>query len=148
MKLSDIEGFEYDWLACDEAGNVALLTTAGRGYAPQVFLAAVDAYEAAIDGLLAMPIASRVESAPVLRNGLVNTWRDAVERGAYAFDVEHHDGLYSRVGVPETPTSISHLPSAVAEVVGRFRFRGLLFRDAVSISRADIEGSEGPSGSS
>jgi hypothetical protein len=30
----DIQGFEYDWLAVDLDGHVAVFTTAGDGFAP------------------------------------------------------------------------------------------------------------------
>lgn len=40
-----IQGFEYDWLACDQDGFVGFFSTAGGGYAPDEFLQDVDAHD-------------------------------------------------------------------------------------------------------
>ena len=73
----EVQGFEYDWLACDGAGHVALLSTAGGGYAPQALLADTEGTERAIEILLKLPLTSAVEVAPRVAEGLPNTWMQA-----------------------------------------------------------------------
>lgn len=51
----EILGLEYDWLASDAKGFVALFTTAGGGYAPTEFLKDTDAHDRAIDIILDLP---------------------------------------------------------------------------------------------
>lgn len=41
----EIHGLEFDWLARDADGNVALLSTAGGGYAPEEFLRDTDLHD-------------------------------------------------------------------------------------------------------
>ena len=140
-KLIEIQGLEYDWLACDDEGHVALLSTAGGGYAPQTYLADTDLHGDAIDVLLAMPVGSEVVEAPVLQRGVENTWRDMAKRGIYAFDADFFGGPYRRLGVPTTPKKLEELPSDVLEVVALCRLK-LRFRDAAVITREEIEASE------
>ena len=47
-------GFEYDWLASDVDGHVALFSTAGGGYAPNEFLRDTAEHDAAIELILAL----------------------------------------------------------------------------------------------
>src|SRR5262245_52257163 len=45
----EILGLEFDWLASDADGHVALFSTAGGGFAPDEFLSDTDAHDRAID---------------------------------------------------------------------------------------------------
>lgn len=47
----EIVGLEYDWLASDADGYVALFSTAGGRWAPQEFLEVTDAHDRAIDAI-------------------------------------------------------------------------------------------------
>jgi hypothetical protein len=44
----EIQGFEFDWLASDVGGFVALFSTAGAGDVPNAFLQDTGAHEKAI----------------------------------------------------------------------------------------------------
>ena len=84
----EIQGFEYDWLASDEGGCVALFSTAGAGYAPREFLLDTDAHDAAIDAVLALPPSTQASFAPDLGPDATNTWKLMAERGIYAYDCD------------------------------------------------------------
>ena len=83
----ELMGLEYDWLACDADGCVALFTTAGRGYAPVELRRDTDLYLRTIELILtdqtdhlggsggAFPI-GKVQIDP--RNG--NRYRDGEEK--------------------------------------------------------------------
>ncbi len=110
------QGYEFDWLASDAVGHVALFSTAGGGYAPEEFLRDTEAHDAAIDAILASPVTSRVCFAPELATGLVNTWRAVAERGVFAFDSDAQGGPYRLVAVPETPRLSAELPGIATTV--------------------------------
>lgn len=126
---ADIQGFEYDWLATDGDGHVALFSTAGGGYAPDAFLRDTDSHDAAIDAILASEPRSGVRFAPVLPPGRKNTWRLAAERGIFAFDSDPNGGPYRLVAAPDVPVRVRDLAEGVAAVVMDVRFAGLRFAE-------------------
>jgi hypothetical protein len=113
----DILGFEYDWLASDADGHVALFSTAGGGYAPASFLGDTESHGAAIEAILALPKSTETRFAPALAPDLENTWLMVAERGLFAFDSHADGGPYRMVAAPEAPIHVSRLPSSVASVV-------------------------------
>jgi hypothetical protein len=113
----DIEGREYDWLASDITGCVALFSTAGAGYAPRAFLEDTDAHYEAIQALLALPETTVAARAPQLSDEYVNTWKLVAERGLYAYDCNPNGGPYQLVAVPATPIRTDQLPPAIAHLV-------------------------------
>jgi len=113
----DILGYEYDWLATDINGLVALFSTAGGGYAPEQFLRDTDAHDAAIDAILAIPATTQARFAPKLSPNLKNTWQQLAERGLFAFDSDPHGGPYRQVAAPVMPVHVDDLPLGAREVV-------------------------------
>ena len=102
----EIQGFEYDWLACDLDGCVALFSTAGAGYPPEEFLEDTDVYDAAIDAVLALPASTTAKVAPPTRPGFTNTWTLAAERGLFAFDCDPNGGPYVLAAAPTAATRV------------------------------------------
>lgn len=123
----EILGLEFDWLASDADGYVALFSTAGGGYAPDEFLRDTDAHDAAIDAVLASPASTVARFAPELPPGLKNTWRMVAERGLFAFDSDPHGGPYRMVAAPADPIRIVDLPRSVIDIVGRLKLRQVRF---------------------
>ena len=115
----EIQGFEFDWLASDVGGFVALFSTAGAGDVPNAFLQDTGAHETAIDAVLALPASTQARFAPTIGPNLVNTWRLVAERGLYAFDCDPSGGPYRLVAAPTVAVPIANLPSIVAEVARR-----------------------------
>lgn len=135
----EIQGFEYDWLASDADGHVALFSTAGGGFAPEEFLRDTEAHDAAIDALLASAVCTRARFAPRLLSGLENTWLLMAERGVYAFDSDPHGAPYRLVAAPEQPILIANLPEAAASVARQVSFPHLRFSVLKEISRNMLE---------
>ncbi|WP_437719848.1 hypothetical protein [Sorangium sp. So ce861] len=123
----DILGLEFDWLASDADGYVALFSTAGGGYAPDEFLRDTDAHDAAIDAVLAWPASTVARFAPELPPGLKNTWRLVAERGLFAFDSDPHGGPYRMVAAPADPVRIFDLPRIVIGIVECLKLRQVRF---------------------
>jgi hypothetical protein len=133
----DIQGLEYDWLASDSEGHVALFSTAGAGHAPREFLLDTDAHDAAIDAILAGPATTTARFAPTVAPGLKNTWALVAERGLFAFDCDPNGGPYRKVAAPQLPIRIESLPAAAVEVVSRIRL-AVRFEHQTSLSAEDF----------
>jgi len=115
----DIRGIEYDWLACDEHGHVALLSTAGGGRAPRLVIEDTSAQDAAIELLLAERKLCAPRFAPDLDETFVNTWKLMAMRGIFAFDSDAHGGPYRLVAAPTEPRLALQLPYLVRRVASR-----------------------------
>jgi hypothetical protein len=92
----DLLGTEYDWLTQDADGHVGLFSTAGGGYVPEKAWRHINAHDAAIAAILALPPSTTARFAPEVGAGLENTWRLVAERGLFAFDSDH-GGPYNLV---------------------------------------------------
>ncbi|MDF3070707.1 MAG: hypothetical protein K0R38_6308 [Polyangiaceae bacterium] len=128
-----VSGFEFDWLASDADGCVALFSTAGGGFAPMSFLRDPDAHQVAIDELLAAPASTTVRFAPEFPAAPQNTWRLVAERGLYAYDSDAQGGAYRLLAAPSVPARVADLPAAAREVAGSIRFQHLRFSELTSV---------------
>jgi hypothetical protein len=127
--LVDLRGFEYDWLACDGSGHVALFSTAGGGYAPDELRGDTRAFENAIAAILAAPATTTVRFAPRVAAGHTNTWQLVAERGLFAYDSDPEGGPYRLVAAPDRAAPLAELSQQVVEVVRRIFFPSLRFAD-------------------
>lgn len=112
----ECEGLEFDWFCADVNGELAVFTSAGKGFIPSsVFEAGVHAYNEFI-----RCIASHVhcEAQLVTReSGVFRDWKLLAEHGLYAFDFQdvHRKGserkhCYDLIYRPSTPALVSELP--------------------------------------
>ena len=139
----DIAGLEYDWLAVDAEGLVGLLSTAGGGYAPDAFLADIDAFDAAIAMILSLPTCTTTATCSrELPAARANTWKLMAERGLFAFDSDPHAGPYRLIAAPHRPVSLEDLPPMVRGVAGRVVLSTVASRVARAISERDIRQQE------
>ena len=138
----DVLGFEYDWLASDAEGHVALFSTAGAGYAPGQFLQDTDAHDAAIDAILQMPAITQASFAPEIPPTLKNKWKQVAERGLYAFDCDPVGGPYRLVAAPVVARRVEDLPVQAREAVAHIQFRTLRFRDHSTLTGDVLRESE------
>jgi len=136
--LNDIAGFEYDWLACDCSGQIALLTTAGSGYAPKALLTDTDSYDHAIELILNSEQTTTVVIYPNIDNGLNNIWKAFSDRGIYGYDADYNNGKYSLVSFPASPLLIIDLPVEAQRVATRFKFINFSLNSKKAIIKLDI----------
>ncbi len=116
-----IQGIEYDWLAVDEMGCVALFSTAGAGYAPGARLHDTDVHKRAVQAVLGLPASTVARFFPDLNPRCINTWRLVAERGLYAYDCNPNGGPYRLIAAPTVPAHVDALPSLVGEVTASLR---------------------------
>lgn len=131
----EIRGLEYDWLAVDANGHVALFSTAGGGYAPPEFLRDTDLHDAGIDALMASPRRTTARFFPKVANGLPNAWKSAAESGAYAFDSDPSGGAYRLVASPEIPALIDDFPESTRLAAKRVHLADVSFQAMEDIGR-------------
>jgi hypothetical protein len=130
----NIRGLDFDWLASDAGGFVALFSTAGGGYVPERILRNTDAQCSALDAILALPQTTAARFAPDLPEHLSNIWRLAAERGVFAFDSDFSGGDYRLVAAPETPVLATALPAVVAALVLDLRYPDIRFEVSNTIT--------------
>lgn len=135
----EIRGFEFDWLATDAAGQVALFSTAGGGYAPDAFLEDTEAHDEAIAAIVSAPSSTTAREAPIVQEGLTNTWRIVAERGLFAFDADAHGGGYRLVAIPEKAAVLGDLPVEAVVVAKRIKLGNLVFGRAPVIQADALE---------
>ena len=134
QRPKDIRGFEYDWLACDANWRAAFFSTAGSGYAPRELVEDTEAYDRAIDAILAAPATTRARFAPEVIAGRANIWALMAERGLFAYDSDPHGGPYRLVAAPEVAADVADLPEAAADIIGRVVFKNLRFGDVTELT--------------
>lgn len=138
MKQLDIAGYEYDWLAVDGDGHVALFSTAGSGFAPESFLRDIDAHDVAIEAILSAPPTTSVRFSPDVPPDRDNTWRRVAERGVFAFDTDPTGGPYRLVAAPGEPAKLGQLPLAVSRAVEGITITSRSFAHVTTITDADL----------
>jgi hypothetical protein len=133
------EGVEYDWLAVDAEGFVALFSTAGAGFAPDELLRDPEAFDAAIDAILEMPARSAAECDRDLPTGYANTWKLVAERGLFAFDSHPSGGgPYRVIARPHVPIRATDLPPLASSVAGRIVLPAVSFKTATEVNDEQI----------
>lgn len=142
----EILGFEYDWLACDGDGHVAIFTTAGGSPAPEEFLRDTDAHQRAIEATLALRPLTVAVFAPMLNPGLDNTWLELAERGLFGFDGDPNGGPYAKVAAPLRPVHVDDLPPEAVAVARRLVFPQLIFSAVDRVAPEELGKFEGLSG--
>jgi hypothetical protein len=110
---SDLWGWEWDFVAVDSAGHVAVLSSAGYGPIPEPVLAARDDVERADDAIAALPTITRAIPDNPEREGNFSDWYSLSERGLFAYDWNLWHGPYERIASPAEPLDIDSLPEHV-----------------------------------
>jgi len=134
----DLLGWDFEWLACDADGHVGLFTTAGGGFMPEKAWRDIQALDAALEAIYRLPTTTTARFAPEVRAGFLNTWREAAERGMFAFDSDVDGVPYSLVASPMTPVHASDFPAIVVDVLSRVQYAHLNFATATTISAESL----------
>ncbi|HSD87871.1 MAG TPA: hypothetical protein VLB44_10170 [Kofleriaceae bacterium] len=106
---------EFDWLAWDADGFVALFSSAGFGPVPEKLPAMVDAIDAALERMKALPLTGDETAEP-------DEWLAAAQRGFFAFDWAHGHDRYELEALPKRTLRIDEIhDEAIRELVSRVR---------------------------
>lgn len=110
-------GIEWDFLAVDATGSVALLSSAGYGPIPARVLAQRSLVERAVSELDAHPVVGAAEDRrdPSNRSGDYSDWFTMSERGLFAYDWRVHHGPYGLVSAPTVALEVSALGRTIRE---------------------------------
>jgi hypothetical protein len=135
---TDILGTEYDWLATDEDGHVAMFSTAGGGFAPATFLRDTDAHDAAIRALIAVPPSSELALSTGLTPRVDDMWDELAKRGVYAYDSSYSGGPYELIAAPATPVNVDELPKEIAAIAKRIRIPGIRFGSVTTLHCGEL----------
>lgn len=125
-------GLDFDWLASDAEGYVALFASAGGEIPPDAVLRDLAAHVRALGVLLAAPASTRALFAP--SGGGEGRWRAAAERGLFVYRCSPAGGPYRLVAAPETPVRVLHLAAGPGLLVQALRFSQLRFRHIQSVA--------------
>lgn len=114
----DVRRIEYDWLAADSHGHLALCSTAGSGQIPKEVLEAEDDHLS-----LQITVHSAVLSLPVMTEahaegkgpGTCSEFLEFARRGLFVFDFEPSSGSYQRIVRPTTPLTMH--PTALPAII-------------------------------
>ena len=114
----DVRRIEYDWLAADSHGHLALCSTAGSGQIPKAVLEGEDDHLS-----LQSKVHSAVLSLPVITEahaegkgpGTCSEFLEFARRGLFVFDFELSSGRYQRILRPTTPLTmdLTALPAVI-----------------------------------
>lgn len=108
-------GLELDWLACDADGFVALFSSAGFGPVPEDVPAMVDAVDAVLGRMKALPAMGDAD-------GGGDDWATAAQRGFFAFDWAHRHDRYEIEASPTQPIRLDEIQDeAIRQMVSRVR---------------------------
>jgi hypothetical protein len=121
--VHEFSNLEFDWLACDADGFVALFSSAGFGPVPEELPTMVDAIDAALDRMKALPVIGDA-SADKATTGACEAadWATAAQRGFFAFDWAHGHDRYEIEARPKRPLRIDEIQDeAIREMVSRVR---------------------------
>ncbi|WUJ68530.1 hypothetical protein OG809_25890 [Kribbella soli] len=138
MTRSELWGREWDFLAVDQCGQVAVLSTAGYGPIPPAVLAARETVERAIDDLMRQPVITSAVPTDPDRSGNYSDWYAVSARGFYAFDWHVWHGPYEPIATPADPLHVEHLPDVLRSACGLLRIPQS-FAEITSLQLAEPE---------
>ena len=118
--IHELSGLEFDWLACDADGFVAMLSSAGFGAVPEEAVATADALETALDRIKLLPVTGEATSISGMTSP--DDWIAAARRGVFAFDWEHARDRYRIEGLPSRAIRVDEIADvALRDAVSRVR---------------------------
>lgn len=112
---ADLWGIDWDFLAVDSAGHVAVISSAGTGPIPEAVLAGREVVERTDSAIAALPKITRAVPDNPRRGGNTSVWYSSSERGLYVYDWTLWNGPYERISAPAEPLDIGSLPEHVQE---------------------------------
>jgi hypothetical protein len=103
-------GYEFDFLATDAVGQVAVFSHAGWGPIPRVVVDRSEQATKAVEAAERLPVTTTVQDAPV-DGGDYSEWLTKVECGLFAYDWWDTYGPYRLVARPRVAIHIDAAPS-------------------------------------
>ena len=130
-------GVDYDWIASDNAGRLAIFTNAGEGPIPSSALTGLDDMASTISRMIAdMPELCVGEMLISYPNS--DSFIELGKRGFFVYDWQlsnksKHDPQYAVVCTPSAPIGIGDLGDALREFAQKTCFSALQFENGNTI---------------
>ncbi|MFI6427884.1 hypothetical protein [Promicromonospora sp. NPDC050880] len=142
LERDDVAGREWDFLAIDRDGSVALISSAGYGPIPDAVLSQGVSVETVVAGLRTeLPvIGESLDRREQDRLGDYSDWFEASKRGLYTYDWHVHGGPYEQVSAPSAVLRAEGLTPEVSHVAALLRLP-VLFAETAQLS-LDEHGTE------
>lgn len=135
LDRDDVAGREWDFLAIDRGGSVALISSAGYGPIPAEVLShgvSVEAVVASLPTQLSV-IGESLDRRERDPSGDYSDWFDASRRGLYTYDWHVHGGPYEQVSAPSVALRADTLTPKFGNVAGLLRLP-VLFSETAQLS--------------
>ncbi|MCP2263089.1 hypothetical protein ACFQHV_22150 [Promicromonospora thailandica] len=135
LDRDDVVGREWDFLATDRDGSVALISSAGYGPIPEAVLSHGVAVETVVEGLRTqLPvIGESLDCRQQDRSGDYSDWFGASRRGLYTYDWHVYDGFYKQVSAPSAVLRAEGLTPEISRVAALLRLP-VLFAETAQLS--------------
>lgn len=98
-------GTEFDWLATDLDGHVAMFSTGGRGPIPGLLASSGTYLDCVLERILALHI--RGDAPTVL--SYPRDWFEVARRGLFAYDWKWNSNLYEIEARPLVPLTVGEI---------------------------------------
>lgn len=133
----DVAGAEFEWFAADRNGDIAVFSTAGCGFIPDVVFD-VARNHILLEGYLTRTHFEHCVAVPGKGVVLNEYLKGISERGLYAFEWSVWKGPYKLAYIPESPLNITEIDSEIAKILGLLRFEKISWKDSRCINPDEI----------
>lgn len=106
-------GINFEWLAVDPTGCVALFDSAGYGAVPPIVFQHVEHVDDAVDMVDGLPMLNKAIKKVRSEGGDHTYWSNIIIRGLYVYDWELWHGPYQRLTSPVKLVSVDDLPPSI-----------------------------------
>jgi hypothetical protein len=131
-------GFEFDWLAVDSAGLMAIFSSGGHGPVPKRVVDGLAAVETAIEHLRLLPVVGMCAESPP-GGGNYEFWTEPARRGLFGFDWGPvSDGPYVRLTVPSHPVRVGEVDDQAIQAAARLVVLPIDFRNVLHVEIEDL----------
>lgn len=115
--IHEFSNLEFDWLACDAEGFVAMFSSAGFGAIPEESVPFAESLDAALDRIKALPVTG--EATSISGGTTPDDWIATARRGLFAFNWAHMRDRYQLEALPSRPIHIDEIPDEVISDVAK-----------------------------
>lgn len=106
------QGVEFDWVACDAAGQLGYFSTAGFGPIPSTVLSVANTSEDVENLVRTLPVCTTAIVVSKVQHDITD-WIRVAERGLFAFDWRLESAAYELIARPVTPAVAEDTATAI-----------------------------------
>lgn len=111
----DLYGVDWDFLALDRDGQIALISSTGYGQIPPRVLDQAALVEDAVERSSALPVIGEPINRVPDRTGDYSSWFERSVRGFYTYDWSVYHGPYRALSAPTVALEVSAADPMIAQ---------------------------------